>query len=174
MNILLSHEVEDLPLDEGLAAEIRRAVEKVGELYDAADAEVSITLTDDAHIHALNREYRAVDRPTDVISFALNESEEPEIAGGPAIDVLGDIVLSVERAKAQAAEYGHSLRREIVFLTVHGMLHLLGYDHVEEAERQEMEEEQRHVMAALGVLREEEDDAGKRTEKGESDGKGKA
>lgn len=174
MNILLSHEVDGLPIDEALAAEIRRAVEKVGELYDAADAEVSITLTDDAHIHALNREYRAVDRPTDVISFALNESEEPEIAGGPAIDVLGDIVLSVERAKAQAAEYGHSLRREIVFLTVHGMLHLLGYDHVEEAERQEMEEEQRHVMAALGVLREEEDDAGKRTEKGESDGKGKA
>ena len=174
MNILLSHEVDGLPIDEDLAAEIRRAVEKVGELYDAADAEVSITLTDDAHIHALNREYRAVDRPTDVISFALNESEEPEIAGGPAIDVLGDIVLSVERAKAQAAEYGHSLRREIVFLTVHGMLHLLGYDHVEEAERQEMEEEQRHVMAALGVLREEEDDAGKGTEKGEIDGKGKA
>ena len=174
MNILLSHEVDGLPIDEELAAEIRRAVEKVGELYDAADAEVSITLTDDAHIHALNREYRAVDRPTDVISFALNESEEPEIAGGPAIDVLGDIVLSVERAKAQAAEYGHSLRREIVFLTVHGMLHLLGYDHVEEAERQEMEKEQRHVMAALGVLREEEDDAGKGTEKGESDGKGKA
>ena len=174
MNILLSHEVDGLPIDEALAAEIRRAVEKVGELYDAADAEVSITLTDDAHIHALNREYRAVDRPTDVISFALNESEEPEIAGGPAIDVLGDIVLSVERAKAQAAEYGHSLRREIVFLTVHGMLHLLGYDHVEEAERQEMEEEQRHVMAALGVLREEEDDAEKGTEKGESDGKGKA
>lgn len=174
MNILLSHEVDGLPIDKDLAAEIRRAVEKVGELYDAADAEVSITLTDDAHIHALNREYRAVDRPTDVISFALNESEEPEIAGGPAIDVLGDIVLSVERAKAQAAEYGHSLRREIVFLTVHGMLHLLGYDHVEEAERQEMEEEQRHVMAALGVLREEEDDAEKGTEKGESDGKGKA
>ena len=174
MNILLSHEVDGLPIDEDLAAEIRRAVEKVGELYDAADAEVSITLTDDAHIHALNREYRAVDRPTDVISFALNESEEPEIAGGPAIDVLGDIVLSVERAKAQAAEYGHSLRREIVFLTVHGMLHLLGYDHVEEDERLEMEEEQRHVMAALGVLREEEDDAEKGTEKGESDGKGKA
>ena len=174
MNILLSHEVDGLPIDEDLAAEIRRALEKVGELYDAADAEVSITLTDDAHIHALNREYRAVDRPTDVISFALNESEEPEIAGGPAIDVLGDIVLSVERAKAQAAEYGHSLRREIGFLTVHGMLHLLGYDHVEEAERQEMEEEQRLVMAALGVLREEEDDAEKGTEKGESDGKGKA
>ena len=168
MNILLSHEVENLPLDETLEAEICRAVEKVGELYDAADAEVSITLTDDAHIHALNRAYRAVDHPTDVISFALNESEEPEIAGGPSVNILGDIVLSVERAKAQAAEFGHSLRRELVFLTVHGMLHLLGYDHIEEDERLEMEAEQRHVMAALGVLREN------APEEGESDGKDKA
>ena len=114
-----------------------------------------------------------------MISFALNESEEPAIAGGPVVNVLGDIVLSVERAAAQAADYGHSLRREIVFLTVHGMLHLLGYDHVEEAERQEMEEEQRHVMAALGVTREEaaEGSAGcteQVTAKGENDGKGKA
>ena len=179
MNILLSHEVEDLPLDAVMEAEIRRAVEKVGEIYDVADAEVSITLTDDAHIHVLNREYRRVDRPTDVISFALNESEEPAIAGGPAVNVLGDIVLSVERAAAQAADYGHSLRREIVFLTVHGMLHLLGYDHVEETERQEMEEEQRHVMAALGVTREEAAEGSaecteQATAEGENDGKGKA
>ena len=153
MNILRSHEVEDLPLDEALEEEIRRAVEKIGELYDVADAEVSITLTDDAHIHTLNREYRAVDRPTDVISFALNESEEPAIAGGPSVNILGDIILSVERAAEQAADYGHSLRRELVFLTVHGMLHLLGYDHIEEAERLEMEEEQRQVLAALGVSR---------------------
>lgn len=168
MNILLSHEVDDLPLDAALEAEIRRAAETVGELYDAADAEVSITLTDDAHIHALNREYRAVDHPTDVLSFALNESDEPTIKGGPAACILGDIVLSVERAAAQAADFGHSLRRELVFLTVHGMLHLLGYDHIEEAERLEMEEEQRQVMAALGVLRED------ATEEGESDGKDKA
>ena len=153
MNILLSYEVEDLQLDRALEKEICRAVEIVGELYDLPAAEVSITLTDDAHIHALNRAYRGIDRPTDVLSFALHESEEPQVAGGPAVDVLGDIVLSVERAVKQAADYGHSLCRELVFLTVHGMLHLLGYDHIEEAERLEMEAEQRHVMAALGVSR---------------------
>lgn len=132
---------------------VRRAIETVGRLYDAEDAEVSVTLTDDAHIHELNRIYRAVDRPTDVLSFALTESEEPEIVGAQGHDVLGDLVISLEHVAAQAEEYGHSPLRELSFLTVHGMLHLLGYDHMEEAERQEMEEEQRHVMEELGIAR---------------------
>lgn len=132
---------------------VRRAIETVGRLYGAEDAEVSVTLTDDAHIHELNRIYRAVDRPTDVLSFALTESEEPEIVGAQGHDVLGDLVISLEHVAAQAEEYGHSPLRELSFLTVHGMLHLLGYDHMEEAERQEMEEEQRHVMEELGIAR---------------------
>ena len=107
--------------------------------------------TNNDYIHQLNRKYRQIDRPTDVLSFALNESEEPDIENGPDIDVLGDIILSVERAEEQAADYGHSLRREIAFLTVHGMLHLLGYDHMEEADRLEMEKEQRYVMEQLGI-----------------------
>lgn len=132
---------------------VRRAIETVGRLYSAEDAEVSVTLTDDAHIHELNRIYRAVDRPTDVLSFALTESEEPEIVGAQGHDVLGDLVISLERVAAQAEEYGHSPLRELSFLTVHGMLHLLGYDHMDEAERQEMEEQQRHVMEELGIAR---------------------
>lgn len=132
---------------------VRRAIETVGRLYGAEDAEVSVTLTDDAHIHELNRIYRAVDRPTDVLSFALTESEEPEIVGAQGHDVLGDLVISLEHVAAQAEEYGHSPLRELSFLTVHGMLHLLGYDHMEEQERQEMEEEQRHVMEELGIAR---------------------
>ena len=132
---------------------MRRAVETVGLLYGAEGAEVSVTLTNDAYIHEINRQYRGVDRPTDVISFALMESEEPEILDDPAGDVLGDLVISLERARAQAEEYGHSYLRELSFLTVHGMLHLLGYDHMEDAERAEMEEEQRHVMEALGIGR---------------------
>lgn len=131
---------------------VRRAVETVGRLYGAEEAEVSVTLTDDAHIHVLNREYRGVDRPTDVLSFALMESEEPEIIGG-ASEVLGDLVISLERVQVQAEEYGHSALRELSFLTVHGMLHLLGYDHMEEDERLEMETEQRHVMEELGIER---------------------
>ena len=144
---------EALAVSEEEAAAVRRAVLTVGRLYGAEDTEVSVTLTDDAHIHELNRTYRAVDRPTDVLSFALTESEEPEIVGGEGHDVLGDLVISLERMRAQAAEYGHSELRELSFLTVHGMLHLLGYDHMEEEERQEMEEEQRTVMEELGITR---------------------
>ena len=81
------------------------------------------------------------------------ESEEPEIVGGRGNEVLGDLVISLERVAAQADEYGHSPLRELSFLTVHGMLHLLGYDHMEEADRREMEEEQRIVMEELGISR---------------------
>ena len=133
---------------------VTAAAEKVGELYGVDNGEVSITLTNNDYIHELNREYRGIDRPTDVLSFALNESEEPEVTGGFDINVLGDLVISVERAEEQAKDFGHSVKREMAFLTVHGMLHLLGYDHMEEADRLEMEKEQRFVMEKLGIPRE--------------------
>ena len=153
MEIEIRREPEMLAVSDADITAVRRAIETVGRLYGAEDAEVSVTLTDDAHIHELNRIYRAVDRPTDVLSFALTESEEPEIVGAQGHDVLGDLVISLEHVAAQAEEYGHSPLRELSFLTVHGMLHLLGYDHMEAAERQEMEEEQRHVMEELGIAR---------------------
>lgn len=153
MEVEIRCEPEDLAVSTADVEAVRRAVLTVGRLYGAADAEVSVTLTDDAHIHVLNRTYRSIDRPTDVLSFALMESEEPEIVGAKPHEVLGDLVISLERAQAQAEEYGHSALRELSFLTVHGMLHLLGYDHIEEGERLEMEEEQRHVMEELGIAR---------------------
>ena len=152
MEIEIRREPEHLTVSMEDMDAVRRVVETVGRLYGAEEAEVSVTLTDDAHIHVLNREYRGVDRPTDVLSFALMESEEPEIIGG-ASEVLGDLVISLERVQVQAEEYGHSALRELSFLTVHGMLHLLGYDHMEEDERLEMETEQRHVMEELGIER---------------------
>ena len=154
MEILIGTCPEELVFPENIGENIRAAVEKVGELYGLEDSEVSVTLTDNAYIHALNKQYRGIDRPTDVLSFALNESEEPETIGGESKNVMGDIVISVERAKEQAEEYGHSLRRETAFLAVHGMLHLMGYDHMEEEERAEMEREQRFVMERLGIARE--------------------
>ena len=154
MEVIISRHPEDLAVPEEVEANIRAAAEKVGELYGVENGEVSITLTNNEYIHELNREYRHIDRPTDVLSFALNESEEPAIENGPDINVLGDLVISVERAEEQAADYGHSVRREIAFLTVHGMLHLLGYDHMEETDRMEMEQEQRYVMDQLGIKRE--------------------
>ena len=155
MKVMISTYPEELRFPEEIEENVRAAAEKVGELYGVENGEVSVTLTDNAYIHQLNRQYRQIDRPTDVLSFALNESVEPDIENGPDIDVLGDIILSVERAREQAADYGHSLRREIAFLTVHGMLHLLGYDHMEEADRLDMEKEQRYVMEQLGISRNE-------------------
>ncbi|EFM22198.1 rRNA maturation RNase YbeY [Selenomonas sp. oral taxon 149] len=153
MEITIGKEPENLDVPQEALDAVRRAVLTVGELYGVMDAEVSVTLTDDAHIHVLNRDYRSVDRPTDVLSFALTESEEPAILDAPYGVVLGDLVISLERVAAQAEEYGHSVLRELSFLTVHGMLHLLGYDHIEEEDRVEMEEEQRHVMDVLGIAR---------------------
>ena len=155
MKVIISNYPEELSFPAEIEENVRAAAEKVGELYGVENGEVSVTLTNNDYIHQLNRKYRQIDRPTDVLSFALNESEEPDIENGPDINVLGDIILSVERAEEQAADYGHSQRREIAFLTVHGMLHLLGYDHMEEADRLEMETEQRYVMEQLGISRNE-------------------
>ena len=154
MEVILSIYPEELSFAEEIEKNVRLAAEKTAELYGVPTAEVSITLTNNAYIHELNKKYRQIDRPTDVLSFALNESDEPEVEDGPEINVLGDIIISVERAEEQAAEYGHSVRREMAFLTVHGMLHLLGYDHMEEADRLEMEREQKYVMDQLGIARE--------------------
>ena len=119
------------------------------------DCDISVTVTDNIHIHELNREYRGVDRPTDVLSFPMysfTDDDMPE--EGPAPVVLGDIVISAERAKEQAVDYGHSFQREISFLTVHSVLHLLGYDHeVSEEAENEMFSLQDKIMDKLGILR---------------------
>ena len=133
---------------------VKKVLNKVAELYGLEEnTEVSITLTDDAYIKELNTQYRNKDCTTDVLSFALNEGEEPEIVDGPAVNLIGDIIISVETAKRQAEEYGHSLEREMAFLTVHGMMHLLGYDHIEEADRIEMRKEEEYVLENLGIMR---------------------
>ncbi len=133
---------------------MKKVLNKVAELYGLEEnTEVSITLTDDAYIKELNTQYRNKDCATDVLSFALNEGEEPEIVDGPAVNLIGDIIISVETAKRQAEEYGHSLEREMAFLTVHGMMHLLGYDHIEEADRIEMRKEEEYVLENLGIMR---------------------
>ena len=114
---------------------------------------VSVTFTDNEGIRDLNRQYRNMDKPTDVLSFPLID-----FAGGdePPVDepqaMLGDIVLSLEQAAAQAEEFGHSFEREAAFLTVHSMLHLLGYDHVNgEEEDREMRRRQREILEGMGL-----------------------
>ena len=141
---------DGITVDKETEDTIRLAIEKIGELYGEEKSEVSVTVTNDEEIHALNLKYRGIDRPTDVLSFAFRES-----ADDLDKDNLGEIIISLPRAKSQAEEYGHSLRRELAFLTVHGMLHLLGYDHIDEADRLEMEKEQKIVMDALKISRED-------------------
>lgn len=135
-------------LEQGISAAIVQA-------KGPEDAQVCLTLTNDARIRELNRTYREVDRPTDVLSFALQEQveEEPDIFGFED-SVLGDIIISVERAREQALEYGHSFQREIVYLAVHGTLHLLGFNHETEAEKKAMRQKEEAVMTVLELRRE--------------------
>ena len=133
---------------------VRSVLNKAAEAYEIEPhTEVSVVLSDDEYIHQLNRQYRGKDCPTDVLSFALNEGEEPEIIDKPEEILLGDIVISLETATRQAEEYGHSLERELAYLTVHGILHLLGYDHMTEEEKKKMRQEEEYVLSFLGINR---------------------
>ncbi|WP_371381725.1 rRNA maturation RNase YbeY [Sporomusa aerivorans] len=150
-----------MKITQGMEQMLTQVLNKASEVYGIEpQAEVSIVLADDDYVHQLNRQYRGKDRPTDVLSFAMNDhcagEHEPDIAEVPDdIEILlGDIIISLETASRQAEEYGHALERELAYLTVHGMLHLLGYDHEEEAERTEMRREEEHVLSLLGITRE--------------------
>lgn len=120
------------------------------------ESELSLTFVTNEKIHQINKEYRGVDRPTDVISFALEESveEEIKIIGAPSMPrILGDIIISIPKAKEQAMEYGHSFMRELGFLAVHGFLHLLGYDHGTKEEEKEMFTKQEKILTQFGLSR---------------------
>ena len=154
MQVVLSSQPESLVVPDGLEAVIRTVLNKTAEVYDLSpQTEVSVLFTDNATIHSLNRDYRGKDMPTDVLSFALNEGDEPTIIDGPPENLLGDIIISLEKAAEQAAEYGHSQEREVAFLTLHGLLHLLGYDHETEDDRAEMRKEEEAVLGLLGIGR---------------------
>lgn len=116
------------------------------------DARVSVTFTDNGGIREKNREFRGIDAPTDVLSFPMYDMKNGDLPADGEECELGDIVLSLERAAEQADEFGHSFKREAAFLTVHSVLHLLGYDHVNsEEEETVMREKQRAIMKTLGL-----------------------
>lgn len=119
---------------------------KIGKL--PRNTEVSILIVDNSYIQELNFIYRSQNKPTDVLSFAMNEAadNEPDYDTGSEVNLLGDIVISIEQALVQSKEYGHSLERELGFLVAHGMLHLLGYDHENEEERQLMRSLEEKVL----------------------------
>lgn len=154
---ILHEEVEELSAS--VQEQIIQCLQKAAELEEV-NGEVVITMVTDERIHELNRDYRGVDRPTDVLSFALNEGgeEEPDIFLDEEEleeypNMLGDIIISVSKAVSQANDYGHSFEREICFLAVHGFLHLLGYDHGTEEEEKAMFSRQEEVLQAIGLTR---------------------
>lgn len=170
MGILFEKEV-----DEEIAFDYEELLSKVIEAAVASEkcpyaCEVNLTLTDNDGIRRLNQEFRELDVPTDVLSFPMVDYEgagdfshldTPEAKNmyfnlESEELLLGDIVISLERAKEQAQEYGHSLERELAFLTAHSMLHLMGYDHIEDEEREVMEQKQEQILQKLGITRESE------------------
>lgn len=155
-----------LPFDVQAAAEL--VTEAALELESCPyEAQISLLLTTDEEIRKMNRTHRQIDRATDVLSFPMLEYDTPgdfsmlEEAGEELFDpdsgelLLGDIVISKDRVLAQAKEYGHSVLREYTFLIAHSMLHLFGYDHIEEEDRFLMEERQRKIMDKIDIPRRE-------------------
>ncbi|MEC2346602.1 rRNA maturation RNase YbeY [Paenibacillus barengoltzii] len=163
LQLAWSNEQDKMEIRQELIDLLERVLQIAGQAEGITEGEVALTFVDDEAIHELNRDYRGIDRPTDVLSFAMNESleEEPEIVYeleedeelDDMTDMLGDIIISVERAKAQSEEYGHSLEREIGFLFVHGFLHLLGYDHQDAVSEAEMMGKQEAALAEVGLVR---------------------
>ena len=146
---------------------VRLVAERVLETEDCPyETQINVLLTDNEGIHGFNKEYRGIDRETDVLSFPNLDFEKPgeflieEEREADYFDpdtgelILGDIIISVDKVKEQAESYGHSTKREFAFLVAHSMLHLCGYDHMEENEAKVMEEKQENVLTALGITRE--------------------
>lgn len=152
----------DFDIKEVAAVVVAAVLEYTGCPYEA---EVNLLLTHDREIHEMNLEHRGIDRPTDVLSFPMLEFEIPgdfseideervEIFDPESGElILGDIMISADKVLAQAEEYGHSARREYAFLIVHSMLHLCGFDHIDENERKVMEQKQREIMEKVKILR---------------------
>ncbi len=158
--IILENEQDKLKIDEGITDTIKAVIIKTLEEEECDfEAEVSVTIVDMAKIWEINRSERNIDAPTDVLSFPMLEFDEKGGIVDPEFDMdgdkllLGDIVICAEKAAEQAEEYGHSFRREIAFLTVHSMLHLLGYDHMEKEEEAVMFARQEEILDKMGITR---------------------
>lgn len=156
MIVTLENNQEKVSIPEAREADLTKAMNVVAELEALSpQTEVDITLVDDAAIHELNRTYRGIDRPTDVLSFALDEGEEePEVDDDEIEHLLGDVIISAPTAVRQGEEYGHGLEREMTYLAVHGMLHLLGYDHMEEKDKLIMRKREEEVLRRLDLAEE--------------------
>lgn len=159
MSVLIDNRQDKVTIEPEMEAIVERVVQKTLEEEVEGDYEVSISFVDNDEIRQLNKQYRDKDSATDVLSFPLMEFEETEEDYEDEENfvqedrLLGDIVISLEKAKEQAQEYGHSFERELAFLATHGVLHLLGMDHEDEDEEKEMIMKQNRILELLNITR---------------------
>lgn len=155
VKVVITDDQNTVKVPSGVRLLIRRCCNAVLLMEEFGDsAEISVRFVDNEQIRELNSQYRNIDSATDVLSFPLGENGDYDRNPGTNAVLLGDIVISIQRAMEQAEEYGHSLDREIAFLTVHSMLHLLGYDHVDGGlEAVRMREKEETVLTQLGLKR---------------------
>ena len=155
IKVIITNDQNAVKIPTGVRMLIRRCCNAVlvTESFKGS-VEISVTIVDDEAIHELNLKHRGIDRSTDVLSFPLCEGDHLEINTENGFVLLGDIVISMEMAVKQAKMYGHVLEREVAFLTVHSMLHLLGYDHEKSSlEQRQMREKEESVLEKLGFSR---------------------
>lgn len=149
MEIYIDNRQDKIVLDDSIYELIEKTIKEVLLLEEESlNCEISISFVDNQEIRALNREYRGIDRETDVLSFPLGDTL---FTDGPKL--LGDIIISLEKALEQSQDFGHSLEREIAYLTAHSMLHLLGYDHEAEEEKLVMRRREKEIMKRLGIFK---------------------
>ncbi|MBE6791522.1 MAG: rRNA maturation RNase YbeY [Clostridia bacterium] len=155
IKVIISNDQNSVKVPSGVRLLIRRCCNAVLTMEQFNDsAEISVRFVDNAQIKELNTQFRNIEKETDVLSFPLGENGEYDRNPANGAVLLGDIVISIEKAMEQAEEYGHSLDREVAFLTVHSMLHLLGYDHVQGGmEAVRMREKEETVLTQLGLKR---------------------
>lgn len=152
MAVIISNEQEIVKIPADWTGKINKVVEICLQKEDIdPKAEVSLLFVDNETIRAFNHQYRQKDVATDVLSFPMYEADEP-IDDEEEI-LFGDIIISLERAQKQAIDYQHSLEREVMYLLVHGLLHLSGYDHIEEADKKIMRQKEEELLTAIGVSR---------------------
>lgn len=154
MDIYIDNRQDKIEIDgkiEAIETIINQVIEEcLKEEEHSTDVEVSVSFVDNEEIRELNKEYRNVDSPTDVLSFPMEED-----SFGLFTPLLGDIVISLERALEQSKEYGHTFEREIAYLTAHSMFHLLGYDHMTDEDKRIMREKEKSVMKTLKIFKNE-------------------
>ena len=157
--VIITDKQKNHKLPSGIRMLVRRACNAVLVTEEFLEpAEVNVTFVDDEEIKILNTEFRNIENSTDVLSFPLGENGEYDTNPENGAKMLGDIVISIDHAVKQADIYGHTLQREIAFLTVHSMLHLLGYDHINGGlEQMKMREKEELVLSKLGVVRGDDD-----------------